>query len=440
MLTPMTPDEILNHQLGWRYGYYLFHMQINEWASQLEPLLLTTTEKLPGHLEKMHEMWLNNLILDFRFWIEYKDVVPGKIRVFPGMDIFVELSRTYYLISREQVETQRKELNEAMFKTTLEHSNMHCFKMNHTDHFSEGFHKDRLDWEKPVLEYTRQEVMDALLMITEKIDQLPSSAVSETRYLLRLLYIRHAQLVCTEKDLTRDYLTFTTIYFVAIQRRFFYWDLMPQKKYEVPPETTERCRQWIIKDVYNRMTDESFDDIYKNTYEEEAYVFPGDLDWYNYRYPDLPNFQIGPILGCFRTEMMKKYFSEYRISKETLLDSVNQNSHTGHCARLFMFNAIDQYISISMNTKWKDTLVISNNMLESCSKELLREYGVTVPYFVQIFSRYCIYDVGNIYVTDNFYESLVIWLSLIRDKKNWHVLIDKIIKGYEAIPEYIGSF
>jgi hypothetical protein len=277
-------------------------------------------------------------------------------------------------------------------------------------------------------------------MITEKIDQLPSIAVSETRNLFRLLYIRHCQLIF-QIEITRDYLTFATIYFVAIHRRFFYWDLIPQKSFVIPEGSLDRCRRWIEKDVYGQMTDENFDDIYKKTYEEDAaYKFPGDLDWYNYRYPDLPNFQIAPILGCFRKELMQKYFSEYRISKETLLDSVNQNSHTGHCARLFMFNAIDQYMSIAMNMKWKDALVISNGMLESSSKELLREFGVTVPYFVQLFSRYCVYDVGNIYVTDNFYESLIIWLSLIRDKKNWGNLIDKIIKGYETIPEYIGSF
>lgn len=461
--TPMSADDVIKHNRGYRYGYYQFHLQIQQWSIYIDELMKEPDEKLPKfQLEKLHQKWLTNLILYYQSWVGFRDVIPGQIRVFPAMDIFVELSRTFYLINRGEVNLQQQELDNAMFKTTLEDKNIHCFKLKHTDHFTEGFHKEKLDWDKPILLYTQQEVVDCLLMMTEKIDQLPYEAVPETRKILRLLYIRHGQFIC-QKNMTeflnvpnfydsnldipnRDYLTFATIYFHAVQRRLFYWDLMNPV---VPPpkrcqdEAIERCRNWIMNEVYAHMTDENFDDIYKATYEEDAYVFPGDLDWYSYRYPDLPNFQIGPIIDCFRKEMTKKYYSEYRVSKETLLDSVNQNSHTGHCARLFMFNAIHQYISTIMTGvkfQWKDALVITNQMLESSSRELLRESGVKVPYFVQVFSRFCVYDVGNIYVSDNFYESFVIWLSLIRDKKNWGLLIDKIIEGHEPAPEYIGYF
>lgn len=441
---PMTPADILSHTFGREYGYYMFHQQIEEWAD-----FLNTGLWEDGELEQIHELWLANLILEYQSWIGFIDVIPGTIRHFPGMDIFVELCRTYYYISLHEVESQKQQLDDAMFKTTLDETNIHCFKLSHTEHFN--------DDKTPILQYNQQQVMNCLLMLTEKLDQLPSTAVEETKKVLRLLYIRNAQFICDAEIQTewvknfydpelkcpnRDYLTFCTIYFVAIQRRIFYWDLMSSSKRTciLPEGAVERCQKWIAKEIYGPMTEENFDDLYKKTYEEEAYIFPGDLDWYTYRYPDQPNFQIGPIIECFRKEMASKYFSEYRISKEVLLDSVNQTSHTGHCARLFMINAIDQYISIVKGTVWKDALVINNRDLESATRELLREYGVKVPYFVQIFSRYCVYDVGNIYVTDNFYECFVIWLSLIRDKKNWSFLIDKIIKGHETVPQYQGTF
>jgi len=206
----------------------------------------------------------------------------------------------------------------------------------------------------------------------------------------------------------RHYLTFCSIYFHAIQRRIFYFDKVRKEKIDVDKAMVKRVEEWI-SDVVDSLGNEGFEDCYAKACEE-AYNFPGDREWFKYRYPNLPA-QTGPILDCFRKKYSERYYMDYRASKESVLGVIDQASHSGHAARIFVLNAIDQYMKTQFSIPWRDGLVIDNVSLEGSQIKLYRNKA---PYLFQVFSRHWVYDRASVYPCDSIYESLAIWMYLLK--------------------------
>jgi hypothetical protein len=444
---PLTTEEIMKHPKGWRYGNYQLHKRLYNLSIQQDY----------DELKRLHAIWLEYLICYYNNLCNARDVSPD-IRTIDAVNIFIELSRVHYRVVEQNINKDRLEYENALF-TLHYNQNMFVYALKHSD-----YEQTRLDWNKPIMQYNQQDIIDALLMLTENIDRIScsQSSIDETKKILELLYTRNSMFICVpwEKDdpifnvkgfihenglfPNRDYFTFTTIYFHSIQRRIFYNDLFIQhtdKKPVLPEGAILRCREWVEQVLCGNLEDEVFEKIYAESCDE-AYVFPGDYEWYIYRYPDLPNHQIAPILECFRKEYAKKYFSEYRISLQTILASINANSHTGHCARLFLINLIDAYMKNNLDFKWKDIVIISNEMLEGATEEIIRDEGET-PYLVQTFSRYCLYNDSGVYICDDFYETLTYWFFIIKERGKKHrftKLIEKIIDNVKQKPSYSGTF
>jgi hypothetical protein len=450
-------NDVLNHPVGWRYGYYELHTKLLEWARKNDQHLKSATieDSVAIELKRLHSQWLEYLIMDYQTWSHVQETEDAtKSLPTVSLVIFVELTRSHYLIVRDSL---RQDFEESQSIFGVFGENQYAYTLSKTTHFTPH---QNLDWNKPVLKYTMQEVVYALLMVTEQINRLPFAAVQETQAVLEALYTRHAMFVCEKQAAevldvvyfvsngqpNRDYLMFASVYFHAVQRRLFYTKLIPHRTLVMREDVVARCEAWFEKEVVHTLSGETFDALYAAACEE-SYVFPGDKEWFTYRHPDRPNHQLSSVLECFRGDIVRKFASEYRLSKETIFSQRNQHTHTGYCAKIFGLHAIENYVKnhISSDLEWKEAVTITNEMIEGNDTRLMRE--METPYFLQMFSHFYVYHVSHIYICDNFCESFAIWLSLIdrKDKKTvrWHALIDKLLYNKEEQHTnviYTGNF
>lgn len=416
-------DDILSDPVGHRRMYYKLHASLNDWSKRNLCLLQELTEKnefpFIEPLQNIYDKWFRIFISEYGLFGQMK--VFGNIRTCPAVQIFTELSRTHFLLMYKRIfdETQ-----ESLKRGHPE--GLIAYSMDKSEHYDGDF---GLDWKKPIITYTQQEIMNGLLMLTEKMDQMPLDAMDELKHILLLLYTRNSVLFCeTNKDTilnvngmivpvsegnympNRDYFTFTTIYFHTIQRRVFFYDITQKCDLDspLPKGSIERTEQWI-EEIAESLGSEGYEDCYSRSCEE-AYVFPGDREWFCYRFPDMP-IQTGPILDCFRKNYSRSYYSEYRTSKESVFAVVNQTSHAGHCARFFVLNCVDHYMRTQLNLPWRDGFVIENGAIEGTKIRLFRNHA---PYMLQLCSRFWVYHNGKIIPRDNIFESLAIWLYICK--------------------------
>lgn len=426
----------------YRKQYKCLHRNLLEW-SQENYQMLCELPKAPKNVQELrdaHDQQLEALIVDYATWGTIKTF--GNIRSSPSVQIFTELSRTFFLIMYQTIKAEEMQVHG---KSSIPKDLWIGYSLDQSEHLEGDFN---LDWKKRIINYSQQDVMNGLLMLSQKVDQLPHSAVEEIEKILRLLYLRNSIFLCessTECILNvpgmtakveeclipnRHYITFCSIYVHAIERRLFYYRQIQCVNVPdvITPDMIARVEQWV-QDITNGLGTEGFEDCYGKSCEE-GYQFPGDREWFKYRYPDQPA-HTGAILDCFRRTFAQSYYVEYRMSKESVLAAVNQASHTGHCARIFVLNVVNQYLKTHYNVPWRDGLVIDNKDLEGSQVKLFRNQA---PFFLQLFSRHCVYNDRTFYPSDCMYQSLAIWLYLCKthcDSQIFGVsikpLIDKIV-------------
>lgn len=422
-----TGEYILSDITEYRERLVKLHAQLHEWGRYTKRLLGNLIEKdqppirdSMNTLQERHAQWHKHLLMEYDYYGQMKTF--GNIRTCPSVQVFVELSRTHFLIMYSQI----KDLTSASLQKGSPQGIL-AYSMLQTEYFDGDFD---LPWEKPIMNYTQQEIMNGLLMITEKLDQLPTDSFGEVDHICNLLYTRNSVFMCEESvpellnvvnmrvqvgdsDLwtpNRDYMTFCSIYFHVIWRRIFYHGAVVKNNHfdHLPEGSVDRAREWL-EDVADGLGSEGFEDLFTQSCEE-AYRFPGDTEWFRYRNPDMP-VQTGPILDCFRKKFSKRYFSEYRTSKETVFAAADQNSHSGHCARIFLFNCVDQYMRTQFTVPWKDGFLVSNDVIEVSEIKLVRNHA---PYLLQLYSRFWVYAKGKIIARDNIFELLAIWFYICK--------------------------
>lgn len=426
----MLAEEVLKHENGWRYGWFEFYCKMKTLSEQ------------DG--QEVFDKWQECLVVDYTTW-KLHEKVDNEIKMSPLVNLFAELSRLYYNLHINRVREDDLE-RKSMFGATKD--NVYLFTLSKCKYYCSQV----LPNDKAVLEYSQSEIQQTFLLMTEQIDHLPFSAIKETKELLHYVFLRNSMFIREKTNVmdvsyftqgefpNRDYLMFAGIYYHAIYRRISMVELIPRRSVDtITPESVARCRAWLEKET-EALSDEMFSEMYSKACDE-SYVFPGDKDWFLYRYPERPNHILTNILECFRGPLAKKYLNEHRLSKETVLGLILQNSQSGKCARMFAFEVINNCIKIKTGLNWKDSVVIPNDAVEANEAELT--HPSEVPFFVQIFSHYYVYHDNHIYVNDNFYYSFVIWLSLI-DKKTqrWQFLINSILHGTNEhdVPVYRGIF
>lgn len=453
-------NDIITDPRGHRFMYAMFQNSIRAWAKQTTRYLRCIGERgeslVPyqfAELKKLHEDWETLLITDYIGLSTFKTVVKrggeqvtldnlesayneqrqegGTLRYSPTMTIFIELSRTHYLIMHPSIVAESAKIATLSPQAAVAGNFTLLWTLERTEHFGDGYQHMSIDWKTPVMAFRQSDVVHCLLMMTEKLDQLPWSARGELEQVYRMVYTRNSVFFCDETttdilDMPQmrtagstdplvapnvDYMVFCTIYFHAIRRRIFYSNVIKEAELPVllPKNIVERVQKWFEDEVCSTFGSEEFEECYGKACEA-SYAFPGDLEWFKYRYPDVSP-QTGPILECFRKELLKRYGTDYRVGKEAILAAVDLNSHSGHCARIFVVDAIDQYMRIRFNIPWRDGVVIKNDALEGKKDKLLRRGA---PLMVQVFSRFMAYDNRRVYVTDSIYQAFAGWLALLR--------------------------
>lgn len=433
-----TAHEIYSDARGHRYMFLQLHIKLNQWAEQNKQYLgdiidrkVSPNDKLRDSLIELHKNSLETFITDYSTWSIMETY--GNIRTCPSINMFTELSRTHFIIMYNKITEESDKIKRYHTSNLPSPSDfMILYNLEKSKYFE-------VNYKMAIMSYKQTDIMNALLMLSEKIDQLPFDAFEELKTILNILYTRNSILLCqhTSEEVldcenmnvkgenmpNRDYITFCTIYFHVIQRRIFYTESIKTCSiYGISPDSIERCRKWVEDDVCIGLGGEGFDDCQAKSCEE-AYKFPGDYEWFKYRYSNL-SAQTGPILDCFRKPFSKKYYSSYRISKEVILSAVNQTSHQGAISRIFVINAVDQYMRSHFSIPWRDGIVIDNNAIEGSDVKLYRNHA---PYLLQIFSRYYVYHDNTIYVSDCIYEAITFWMYLLKIKYNSEIFSNSII-------------
>lgn len=409
-----------------RKNFILFYEHVNRWAEYnrlaLEAILSGSTSFYPPFelMIQLYNRWMESWITDYPTWGTMQSF--GGVQSSPALHIFIELSRSRFIcmytdVSKETEYVRKEGQRPDEFSIS--------YRLELTKFLSED---GGVPWDRPLMMFSQQDVFRTLLLLTKILDSLPLESTGELRRLVDILFTRNSVFFCEEtspeilnmelmrqegKEFyrpSRDYLVFSCVYFHALYRRLYYLESIKQTELTLPKGVRKRTEEWI-HEVINSFGSEGFEDCF-NKAVEEAYNFPGDREWFRYRYPDMPA-QTGPILDCFRKAESKAYFTQHRISRETLLNSVELNSHTGHCARLCILNIIDQYMRTRFSIPWRDGLVIPNSGIEGSQVELFQNRA---PYLLQLYSRYWVYDEATIYPSDSIYESFAYWLILLEKR------------------------
>jgi hypothetical protein len=426
----MYSNEILKNPKGREYGYVELYKAIDEWSQFNKRVLETILAGNPDianitlkRLKDYHAKWLEALIIDYSFFSTQEDM--DGVSVMPSVSIFVELCRSHFLITYPRIIEESENVKRTQ---DLKQDLLILFSMKKTDHFPTN--REEIKWELPVMQFKQSDIINLLVLITEKLDSLPHGARPELVRVLEACYTRNSVLFCEPSDndtldvekmrLRREpegnyrpnyhYMCFVTIYFIQCYRRLYYSEIIAPLHVSISPGAHERVRAWVEKEVCTYLGD-SFGEIWHQSYEE-AYRFPGDYAWFELVYPKLKP-QPGPVLECFRMYYAKSLYTSYRLSIETVMGSVELETQTGHAARLFVINAIDRYMQTRYNLEWKDRFVVKNEDLEGAETRLIRNQA---PFLVQVLSRYVVYHDGRVVYTDSLYETLTYWFQLLKTK------------------------
>lgn len=419
---PIDSNDVYNNDQNRNHREMMMHLykRITLWARYNQEILVkipqqhvTDCEMLK--LKELHDAWQQTFLVDF---------IDDRVL---HMHIFVELSRSHFLLHYNQMVEEQGDIMNRDGIPDEDRDYMILWKPNYNP-----------ESDKKVIMYTQQDIYDSLLYITERLNYTPHEEVPMMRRFVQLLYIRNGIFLCDNltgatldipnmydaehKRPTKDWVMFTSIYFRAIQRRFFYMDAFdsytPSQEgasFSIPPEFTANTQKWFEEEVCEALGSQGFQEFYRKACDD-AYDFPGDREWFSYRNPGSPLHR-GPILDSIRKPMSKRYFSEYRISKDTVLSNMNNYDQQGHCSRTLLLMAIDQYLANFYGFRseqeggWRTGVTIANDDLETQQDKIYREKS---PKLVQRFSLFETYVNKQVYQSDNIYTTIAAWFYFVK--------------------------
>lgn len=411
----------------------IFYQRIQAFAAHLTKLLNkldNLTEDELASVSILYKRYFETFVEDYQ---SYNEIYTADgVRGTKAMHLFVELSRAHFILQYARLKKERAILLESQ-KENPSFLVTYSLKTCKSDFWQQN------DNEKSILDYNQEEIMDMLLMLTKRANEMPfeKDCVQDFEMLVLAVFTRNSIFFCQSCSIeslnldnmrsklpvsycptgyvpNRDYMIFVTIYFNALQRRLYYYSQMSRniQQVAVEPELTKKCEDWVRKTVVKNMGSEGFEDTYMATCEE-CFRFSGDKEWFGYRYPGRP-LTLGPLLDCIRPAEAKAYFIAYKVTLEPVLDAaVGRNDHQGYRSRQFVLNAIDQYIRAQYNTPWLDAVMIVNESIERSSDKLCK---TLCPCLLQVLSDFWVYSGGKIYPTSNIYETIVTWFKVLKEE------------------------
>jgi len=411
--------------------------------------------KIRKKIDRLYKIWVEHLVEYFEPLFEIKDYEiddefdpitfkPRRFKHCTGMQIFVELTRLFYLKQRPVLLIDffpEEMLRLSMMQNTIWVQIVQTFDIS--KQYKEKEEKDddvekrlllmKQLWEKPILFYSQSEIILIVFFLIQQLNEIKENCIDEFQQVFETVWIRigqiilelHGNNVLDEPDMrvqvkdglymaNRNFFMFCSIYMSHILRRFFYYNLFVKRKTEFvnPAETigkTLRVKKWV-EDVIHGFAEEAFSDMYVE-HCSTAYVFPGDEKWFKYLYPN-KIASTAAYLAEFRPHLYRQYFSESQASKKAVLASVE----TSHIARTFILKAISNYVQIKSGNN--EIKFYDGNVIHSLDLNI-SYYLLTsnrCPVIVQGFSSYWAYDDSMVQPTDCIYQTIMFWFYLLKER------------------------
>lgn len=284
-------------------------------------------------------------------------------------------------------------------------------------------------WFRPVCQYTQRNVYDAVMLLTERIQDYPFhqdivTFISCLTARLGLLFLQPARANVFDIERYREPLAKD---WYRCNRKFMAWaaayfyELLQRVHYQTTMRT--RVQPIVVSDVHIealranilRLCEEMGPSTFATMYRlctEENYAFPGDDVFSRFLHPE-GLLNRGDVLLELRSERQApRFFSENELDAKTIVQ--NMLAAESHIARLCVWNVLDWYFNMEVAIKLRDAVVIDQCGIE-LSQTLLIES--TIPCFVTLFSRPVAHYDFCFYESDDIYRVIVQWLLLIRDQK-----------------------
>jgi len=401
-------------------------------------------------IQNAGEEWILNLYqLWMRFFLQHYDRLKKRNIKFLSSrtsDIFSVLSQAKFLLMYNRIldeKTQLKKENVLKKKSFLI-----CETIDDDDEIY-----------KPIMSYTQSEVMDLLLNITENLCNTRYENIIKIRNIVNSLYTRNSifytqpcevnvlnvpmmreQLTDNEQlyNINTKYRMYCSIYFHKIFKRFQYYDIgLSDFKLKVSQDVLDGTKKFKIffeTTICKFLGSESIGDIYLDSCNQ-SYIFPGDDEWVRYLYPS-QSLAIIQTLQCTRPKYADSYFSENCLTIKPILAGASANDELrGRCCRMFVINSMNRFFNARFDIPdWKACVVISNENI-STPRAQTKMSKPTMPFLVEFVSRYWVYNYINnnkrlIWVTDDIYLAIALWIYILKIKYNSILLEDYNISNF----------
>lgn len=450
---------------------YLYEKQVDETGDN--DLLRTTFMSSVEHqkqLRSLYEKWAEELIAtgeemteireNVTTYEEDNEVKTRKIRGTHGLHVFTEVTRLFYLINRPRLIFQEEDERERQTLANTRHPLwIEIYRsFDITTQYQAKEDKDKIVedtreqikklWNCPVYRYRQTEVILIVLFLTQQLNDVKQECIEEYRSVFHAVWLRISVLIQEYHDDTvlndplmrvqdpdqpqgtfvanRNFNVFNSIYVSEVMRRFFYYDLLSKRPMQLPAAWNAKqfvpsIKLWIER-IVNGLPDEAFVDMHFDMCST-SYKFVGDMTWFKFQSAQAV-YSINSALLKLRPHLYRKYFSEEQITKKSVLESIN----TCHASRLTIFSVISSYIQIKMGTdevQWYKGVVIHSDEIRMSHYNLSANRA---PLILQVFSSYWAYDQKEVYMTDDFFETIAVWFLLLKNRYN------SLLLGHDCSP------
>lgn len=437
-----------------------------------EPSTFLSDPGVHNEVQRLYDLWCEHMITQMErmreshFYVFDKELFgttaenrPHKAKDAHGAHVFLELTRLNYFV---HYPTLLKEMDtismtgpakDMLFTYSLNDTTDRSFisivdtfdisalyeEKEEPDEEVEAMKQHVKDlWKRTILSYTQKDVMIVVMFLTQQINDVVTAdngqAVREYRRVFVVLWLRVAQFfnefhpadVLNDEEMrhgpfkgndddkdavpmcapNQRFVHFCFFYMAELLRRFFYYDFLYDRRLNVQgtPLSSADARAWVDR-VVNGLADEAFEDLYSEMLPT-AYGFVGDDAWF--RYSRNAVHSRGACIAALRPHLHKRFFSEQQVTRKSILNT----TQSAYASRLFVLRAVDEYLRIQVShCRFMDAVVIFNEGIEMSAYVL---ETAKCPLLLQVFSSFWPYCQGRVYVCDDIYEALGVWMHLLQ--------------------------
>jgi hypothetical protein len=297
-------------------------------------------------------------------------------------------------------------------------------------------------WFRPVSQYTQRNLYDAVMLLTEKIEDYNYDVEIMTFISHLTLRLGHMFLYGGDKNTfniphlrdevdknlyrpNRTFMQWAGSYFYELLQRVYYTKHMllktdPITKDEEGPlmhlsdEKIAFFKQYLLflcKDMGN----DDFYQIYGESLKE-SFEFPGDDLYYTYTHRNGYVNRGDLILELRQETQGPLFFLQHQLQIKTIIEKVMRGDTK--LSYVFLFNLLDRFFLMEVNINWRNAIVIEQSGIQMSEAKLIDS---SIPCIVSIFSNPLLHYKKRFFNTSSIFETLVGWLLFIKHEKHGYL-------------------